>query len=124
MLCPNCGSNLSDGATFCSRCGTRMNPPSHHAATPYNFTKWAKEEGRAGVFLKICAAVNLLLSFIMGIVVSDSEIFNYIDGKFWTFLVVLMIGAIFSAIVYGLSELVRDAAILRQIWIDKQRDAK
>ena len=39
MYCRNCGAELSEGAKFCSRCGTRVQQPSDGTVTKKDVTE-------------------------------------------------------------------------------------
>lgn len=99
MFCSKCGNNLPDGVSVCPNCG-------HSSAPTVNFSFKAliKEQGLAAVILKIIAAVNALIVFILAICLASDFSEVGLPG-FAGFLIVFLIGIVNSSLIYAAADI-------------------
>ena len=99
MFCSKCGNTMPDGASVCPNCG--------HSSAPtvkFDIKALIKDQGLAAIILKLIAAVNLLIIFILAICIASKLNMFDISG-FGGFIIVSLIGLVNSSLIYAAADI-------------------
>ena len=129
MKCSNCGCENPDDSRFCKKCGTNFlavhtDVSAEEKSSGANDLKIAENKGGSAgsesgnnsviVFLKACAVCILVAGFTGGILLGkaagESRSFfsdNYGEFDFWVALIVWIVSAAYSSILYAYAEIAR-----------------
>lgn len=99
MFCPKCGNSMPEGATVCPNCGYSSAP-----AAKFDLKALIKKQGLAAVVLKLTAAVNLLIVFILAICLAVYLGRVDVPG-FAAFLIIFLIGLVNSSLIYAAADI-------------------
>jgi len=94
MYCSNCGTQNPDGASFCSKCGNRLNPPQPATQLQQGEAKSKVVAGLLGIFLGSIGIHRFYLGYTtIGIIQIVVTVLTFGIGGLWGFIEGILIFA-------------------------------